>query len=318
MDSKLFEWDYKLFFSVDLIGSTAYKAEQFTKELGFNWAPAFENFYRDFPLQFNQKCINKKIQQPVTWKFLGDEILFYASISTIQFLFELVISFADTIREYNDVALKDCKMLCKGTIWSAGFPVGNIPYEYNHFGINGDPVTILDFIGPQIDAGFRITKFSTDDRLTISVETAYLLSYYKSKEHLKDDYLPIKFLGNEVLKGVLNNTAYPIFYIELIQTRPEHKWVTICDSKEVYEYCEKFIESSQFLRRPFIYTEIDPHFNVVPDGMEAIREEIKQLRADDKSLEPESLFVVSEYDENSEQLYNILKTELIKSEEQNE
>jgi hypothetical protein len=64
-----------------------------------------------------------------------------------------------------------------------------------------------DYVGPMIDAGFRLGKFASPQKLVVSVELAYLLL------NAKDPYGHISYQSREVLKGVHPKSGYPIYWI---------------------------------------------------------------------------------------------------------
>jgi hypothetical protein len=72
----------RLFLSVDLVGSTAFKQSR------QEWLPALLNFYRDFDqiihAQFRafQQRSNAHISAPEFWKSNGDEVLYTCDLVT--------------------------------------------------------------------------------------------------------------------------------------------------------------------------------------------------------------------------------------------
>jgi hypothetical protein len=98
--------------------------------------------------------------------------------------------------------------------------------------ISRDPAPFsraIDFVGPSIDLGFQIARFSTDRRIMISLELARLLAHiedamvYKhphptinlSSDLFEKDFpIPFRYHGKEVLKGVWKGAPYPMFWID--------------------------------------------------------------------------------------------------------
>ncbi|PZP45311.1 MAG: hypothetical protein DI595_19015 [Agrobacterium fabrum] len=96
------EYRLRLFLSVDLVGSTAYKSKEGNTNL--KWIKAFQKFYGEFPNQFtkNYKAVCTNIPEipnleieatPKVWKTIGDEILFVNRVNSITQLGAYVTSF---------------------------------------------------------------------------------------------------------------------------------------------------------------------------------------------------------------------------------
>ena len=74
-----------------------------------------------------------------------------------------------------------------------------------------------DFLGPDIDTGFRIGKCTQPGMLVVSVEMAELLS------EAPGDVNPMigKIVGWEELKGVWNDKRYPVIWVDLPSGYPD-------------------------------------------------------------------------------------------------
>ena len=283
-----------LFFSVDIVDSVAYKSN-FVNE----WSKDFEAFYETFPNILSTNCQSVKLPHrnavdlpcPNTWKVVGDEMLFFidmcATYGAIQdkgklARYELAlyyaIAFTKTIKKYNSEADEklrnnDHAFKIKGTAWFANVvkgpqyehKYGNMEIEVEN--IKGDRTKRLDFIGRQIDIGFRIAKYSTLNRFVISVEYAILL--------LRDNYLTIEaqemclyYEGRRPIKGILEYLDYPIIYIDM-QDKLEH-YENILLSKHVrpanlitlMQFMDEYIyRTNLILYYPFVH-EDDRLFHV--------------------------------------------------------
>jgi len=70
---------------------------------------------------------------------------------------------------------------------------------------------LFDFLGKDIDAGFRIAKNASTDRFTSSLELGFLLS----KASLQDMFSGrFTYHGRETFKGVIRNQPYPVISID--------------------------------------------------------------------------------------------------------
>jgi hypothetical protein len=72
--------------------------------------------------------------------------------------------------------------------------------------------TDRDFLGPDIDAGFRIAKFVERKRLLISAHLAGLL--HRERASCEQIEKRLKIVSYEVLKGVWDGRRYPIIWYE--------------------------------------------------------------------------------------------------------
>lgn len=204
------EYRIRLFLSVDLVGSTAYKSKDGNTNL--KWIKAFQKFYGEFPNLFakNYKsicadtpeiCSEESNNTPKVWKTIGDEILFVNRVNSITHLGAYVRAFSDTLIEFGREVNSAFSLNTKGNGWIAAFPNPNRSIRLS---VNGsDPLigenevlteefeaavdeipSNYDFLGKGIDGGFRIARNSSIEALTISPALAYLLCKAKRSETL--------------------------------------------------------------------------------------------------------------------------------------
>ncbi len=69
-----------------------------------------------------------------------------------------------------------------------------------------------DFLGPEIDTGFRISKFALRRRLVVSAELACLL--YRERASYVGIEKELKIVSFQVLKGVWGGRHYPVVWYE--------------------------------------------------------------------------------------------------------
>jgi len=210
-----------LFFSFDIVNSTLYKT------ITGNWPTIIKNLLEDVRARVYRV---DTLQLSYLWRIIGDEIVFVLPInsekdlvSAVEGIFEvtqrLCISlktgkFFDTIDDQRLTAkeihiLKSQNMLSiKATAWIAvvnetmNTPFDNIEFDYSSSSRNQ---SIREFLGKDIDAGFRLKSYTQDRRLCISMELAHFLSQngQSDKLHIMD-YVR--------LKGVWNDNLYPIIW----------------------------------------------------------------------------------------------------------
>lgn len=198
----------RLFLSVDLENSTQLK--QATDKTPERWLTTVRVFLQDFPQLFEAKLQERerqfggpKMDLPPVWKVLGDELVFAAIINKRLELLTLVEAFQDALQKWNQDAReqKEGRLLkVKGAAWVAGFPVVNAVLE------TGEKSE--DYIGPSMDAGFRISKLATPRRMAITVDLAWLLLRLKFKRR-------VHFDGQMVIKGLAEEVGYPVLWIEV-------------------------------------------------------------------------------------------------------
>src|ERR1700677_121588 len=124
----------RLFVSVDLVGSTAFKQQKEAEERPGNprsgppWATLFSQFYNLFPRVFERELesntLPKRIR-PKLVKTIGDEILLQTSIKSSADAQAVVSFVANAIADYTKINLSDGPLLLKATAWIAGFPINN-------------------------------------------------------------------------------------------------------------------------------------------------------------------------------------------------
>jgi hypothetical protein len=261
-------WLLCIFFSVDIEGATAYKSNVRIQSGSEDWCLIFDQFYEEFPKTFyesyNQTSLN--LISPNLWKFVGDEILFYAPLTSPTQTLDHIKAFRQTITRYNINVLQQTGVQCKGTAWIAGFPVRNrivlLNNNQNNNEQNNSPM--IDFIGASIDTGFRLTKFASPRKLVISLDLLWLLaeSYSKYPEHEQENYSflknGIKYEGKHELKGVFSGKSYPIFWIEPPIKKPveDHflPYIKKCAADKIIQFCDetsRTVHPSTFIK-PFI------------------------------------------------------------------
>ncbi len=254
-----------LFLSVDIIGSTEYKNKSLSQ---YHWLKFFKTFYEDFPIFFIRKIeeLGPVTIKPTIWKSLGDEIIFQCEINNHQTAQTIVKAFSKAVFEYSS-KISEKSVALKGAAWIAGFPVINAMISSN---------SDNDYIGPQIDIGFRISKFATEAKFIVSVELMLILS------KTNDIYFKFYLEEPQSLKGVLKNKPYPIIWIknesakEIKLNLLLSKHVTHVDKDQLQDYCTSFIrEAGQPFMIPFLSK--DSLFSELPEWYEEEYNRIKQI-----------------------------------------
>ncbi|ADG91858.1 conserved hypothetical protein [Arcobacter nitrofigilis DSM 7299] len=265
------------FFSVDVINSTAFKNDKQKREVNnskycvsSSWAIAFKNFYDEIRKILNDKY-NEIIKReniekenfyfPFQWRIIGDEIVFFSVVkSFVHILYHLEAS-KNTIVDFN----KDKKKIpfsVKGTAWIAGFPVNNTIIKSSsekglNFNSNGkiSDFENVNFLGPSIDIGFRISKYSSSRKFILSIDLAMIVTYLINNKQSISKF-KFYFDNNQMLKGVGVDGQYPIIWILSEDDIKEKDSFYLeksspCCTKLLYDHLKSTLENLNLLP-PFI------------------------------------------------------------------
>lgn len=202
---------HRLFLSVDMTGSTEFKA-RFTGQGADGWLEIFRAFFANFPLmlagQIGFEFLDDEITPEIAvWKTMGDEVIFTAAPGSAEELTGILLALLRTMAMYEEGSLQELPLRLKGAAWLAGFDGQNIEVEIPELS-SGDGGVHLDFIGPDIDLGFRISKFARAGSLTLSLDVLELVLQAKNA-----DRAALHLMGREALKGVMFGRAYPIVWM---------------------------------------------------------------------------------------------------------
>lgn len=206
---ELEDQELRVFYSVDVAGSTEYKTKHFNiEEYHQHWARFYEVFFTEFPTTFIGEAdkvaekLGYKSNGLSTWKLSGDEILFTAHIEAIEHVHLLTKAFYRTLSLYDENFRSEKYFLrLKGAGWTAGFPIRNSR-------IKPGVTEGSDYIGPDIDLGFRLCRAARPGRMVVSMDLADLLAQTDDLDGFQFNHV-----GWEVLKGVFNNQPYPIIWV---------------------------------------------------------------------------------------------------------
>jgi len=199
----------RLFLSVDMAGSTQFKA-RFAE--GESWLETFRNFFTNFPLMLAGQVGFAFLEEGDTpsvevWKVMGDEVIFVATPNSAEELVYLLLALLRTMDAYETRFLGDLPLRLKGTAWLADFGGRNIELEIPELS-GGDGVRVIDFIGPDLDLGFRVGKFARPACLALSLDVADLVLTATNASETA-----LYLIGAEELKGVMFGRPYPIIWM---------------------------------------------------------------------------------------------------------
>lgn len=214
-----------LFFSFDVVNSTKYKSINY-----YGWSYVLNKIFETLRIK-----VCDKIQNAELWRVLGDEIIFIVQINTLDALYEYVDNIYSVLVENVEMIDNGClfdeieyleesvRGVLKGqniislqaSAWIGVVTDGRKIRDKSYRGEVDNVLDIFEeknqgkfyeFIGSDIDAGFRIKKFTRSKRLVLSFELANLIS---KKEELCDNIYIITYKS---LKGIWQERLYPIIW----------------------------------------------------------------------------------------------------------
>lgn len=214
----------RLFMSVDVVGSTAFKHNKTYGGEEKPWLKFIHGFYTGFPPDLltakltdtlSESEVHQDIPMPYLWKALGDELVFCVLLRHPSYAKYYIKAFRSALIEACTKWVVEPPRLpinFKGAAWLAGFPIHNtaVPLDTKErLSLDSEH---FDFVGPLIDIGFRLSHMASPRKLVISADTAWLLTAANDGA----GGLNFFYEGRHSLKGVLNDRPYPIFWIDCL------------------------------------------------------------------------------------------------------
>ena len=284
----------KIFLSVDVVGSTEFK-QRTDASHAQPWLNFCLGFLTGFPDIFTEEQGNETksskggpVLDAKLWKSLGDELIFTAELRQRHDAAAYLCAFCAALgravenwkAKWTDSA-PERDLRLKGTAWLVGFPVGNaeIPLETS----NLPDTDGRDYLGPQVDTGFRLKEHSSPRKMVISADLAYLLtSAGKSKLRLFHE-------GDVVLKGVIRGQPYPLIWADCDGTNPRKDSLHSLKDKllgrkpasmpGLKKYLRLWLEETKGrIPKPFIATDQFADLKMPANYEERQRTVVKELR----------------------------------------
>lgn len=236
------EYRVRLFLSVDLSGSTAFKnsKEGEARKAGAtpSWVTVFQKFYSDFPSLFASEFQQHKNDSvgadvcPELWKAVGDELVFCGRVTNKKSCAVALDTFVRTLHQYRrQLAHQGVDLNVKGAGWLAAFPEPNRTVQLRvkdgssellpasealECSADKEPFE-FDFLGKAIDTGFRVASNAQPDRFVLSVQLARLLASNGPELGFGHQ---VRVERPSILKGVNKNEPYPLLYIDTMEHLP--------------------------------------------------------------------------------------------------
>lgn len=201
----------RLFLSVDIAGSTAFKTKHRDPNEASYWPRLYEGFMEDFPAKLaavvQEESDAEKVSLEVDiWKLLGDEIIFESQVSDPLEAHALTRAFYLTLHAEDERWRRVHGLRLRGTAFTAEFPNENKLILLERASSNSPDGR--DFIGPDIDLGFRLTKAARPGCLVVSMDLVDILARISPSRPLI-----FHWVGWEHFKGVYADKPYPVFWV---------------------------------------------------------------------------------------------------------
>jgi hypothetical protein len=199
-----------MFMSCDVVGSTAFKAQ--AREDGglADWLQAFETLFRELPLIFigelAQAFLHEEhLPESGVWKVMGDEVIFLATPATPRDAQLIAAAFQRTVISYDRRLAARWPLRIRGCCWAAEIGERNRQIEIPEMFGGSDGRPYLDFLGPDIDTGFRLSACCGSGEVIVSPNLAETLAGLPDQDGMR-----FHRSGERVLKGVCGGQPFPL------------------------------------------------------------------------------------------------------------
>lgn len=286
-----------IFISFDLVNSTLFKSRHMKK-----WPKFISSFYETVMSQFavgrfresSRNVADDEMQRTGgfhLWKLIGDEVLLYHKVVSKEELYKTILHINDkrtklieeSINRYAELNPQENKEECrhlfyqyfevKTTVWigscagaaekvSADYP--NLVYDsMTYSNEDTDSNSQLDFLGPDIDEGFRLCAYAEKRQMIVSPKLVYLLllAYENNVDNINVFNLNFRIVNYVAMKGVWENRLYPIIMFcqcDLDKKTALDQWkniyVDIVRKEEMLSMLEVFREQEKSLKELTPYT----------------------------------------------------------------
>lgn len=232
------DYRLRLFLSVDISGSTAFKYgsgrdgasdESAPFHSRPKWLVETIKFYSGFDNILKRRIMatfkgaeQEQLASPKVWKAVGDEIIYVVTVVSVEHVAYVVTAFLETLFEYRERLVGTYPLDVKAAGWLAAFPAANVTVDLSDFDEdvilnsksedNADKRPInFDFLGAAIDCGFRVAKHSTPELMPLTLELAAVLAEASVRSKFSPSLL---YRQREGLRGVLRDRPYPVIYVD--------------------------------------------------------------------------------------------------------
>lgn len=206
-----------MFMSADVSGATDFKAR--AGRDSSKWLEAFATLFRELPLIFIGQMAQAFMEEDDlpeagVWKVLGDEVIFVALPEDAKQAALIATAFTATVSDYDQRLFERWPPLrLRGTCWAAELGDRNRMIEIPEMFGGHDGKPYRDFLGPDVDTGFRLSAHAGRGEVIISPNLAESIL---ATEHAAS--LSFDLFARKPLKGVIGGQPFPL--IMLRQAEP--------------------------------------------------------------------------------------------------
>lgn len=177
-----------------------------------------------------------------------------------------------------------------------------------------DSGVAVDYIGPSIDTGFRLSSLSSNRKMIVSVDVAYALS--RTSFDGEVGRIDLFYDGSTSLKGVFGGSNYPVFWLDMSPPSSlavaEDKLIAkaACNKEDIKAFCDAFYtEYKAFTFRPFIKNDPGRALQKQPSWYEEyhaalVKNFLSSLTELDPSREPEGSYETQNVTETDDKAFS--------------
>ncbi|GEM_PF-623389 len=204
-----------MFLSADVVGSTAFKAGTVGADGQALWLEAFETLFRELPLIFIGKLAQHffdedEVPHSGVWKVMGDEIVFAVLPHSVSHAQRVTAAFAEAVVSYDQRIAQNWPLRIRGCCWGAEIGERNRAIEIPEMLGASEERPFLDFLGPDIDIGFRLSAYSRPGGLIVTPNLVEAFAGSADQRELR--FHPI---GAAPLKGVHAGQPFPLVLVSV-------------------------------------------------------------------------------------------------------
>lgn len=208
MDAQHSNADVVMFMSADVVGSTSFKVQ--AQRAGDDWLEAFASLFRELPLVFMGEVAmafaeHDEVPEAGVWKVMGDEVILIALPGSAEEAEGLAVAFCNTVRRCDQRLSERWPLNLRGTCWAAHLGKRNRRIEIPEMFGGRDGSPYIDFLGPDVDTGFRLSAHAGHGEVIVSP------NLLESLAARGDAALRFHDAGSARLKGVVQGEPFPLW-----------------------------------------------------------------------------------------------------------
>lgn len=203
-----FQTKATMFISFDMVNCTKYKSSH-----KGTWASGINEILK--------YAIHAFANSPVGgfryWKIIGDEIAYTKDIQymteiddALDEIYQTVVDMNEKIKSSEIGDAQTAKYITvKATVWIADISSSELRADnfYTEYKVSENQIQ-AEYLGTDIDTGFRIAKYTSSNRVVISYQLAALM--YK-ESILQNNFHKVHYVASKKLKGIWEDMPFPIF-----------------------------------------------------------------------------------------------------------